>query len=176
MEARNKRLQVDADWVLRQLLTEKTADLAELFDERGRMRDVSAWPEAFRHGVVVGIESFEEYEGRGPERVATGMVRKVKLADRTRHLELIGKHVGVQAWRERELLKFKLPAIACAADCIPAQAAVLAAVAAGELSASQAAALSGLIDGLRKSHEASLLQDIARRLEALEVAQSGKRT
>ena len=58
----------------------------------------------FRRGVVVGIESFEEYAGRGDERIAIGMVRKIKLADRVKHIELIGKHVDVQAWREQKAL------------------------------------------------------------------------
>lgn len=72
-----------------------------------------------------------------------------------------------------EPVRFTLPTITRAEDCIPAQAAVLAAVAIGELTITQAAALSGLIEGLRKSHEVALLQDVAKRLEALEVAQRG---
>lgn len=98
---RSRRTQIDADWVLRQLAAEKAADLADLFDEHGRMKPVAEWPEVFRRGVVVGVESFEEYAGRGQDREKIGMVRKVKLVDRTRHLELIGKHVDVQAWREK---------------------------------------------------------------------------
>lgn len=101
LEARAKRTRIDADWVLRTLAEEKAADLADLFDEHGNMRPVKDWPAVFRRGVVVGVESFEEYAGRGEEREAVGMVRKIKLADRTKHLELIGKHVDVQAWSER---------------------------------------------------------------------------
>lgn len=101
MEARSKRTQIDADWVLRTLADEKTADLADLFDKDGNLRPVKDWPAVFRRGVVVGIEAFEEYAGRGEDRVAVGMVRKVKLADRTKHLELIGRHVNVQAFKDR---------------------------------------------------------------------------
>ncbi len=99
--ARSKRTQIDADWVLQQLADEKRADIADLFDDDGNLKPVREWPEVWRRGPVVGIEAFEEYAGRGEDRVAVGMVRKVKLADRTRHLELIGKHVGVQAFRDR---------------------------------------------------------------------------
>lgn len=98
---RAKRTQIDADWVLRTLAAEKRADIRDLFDERGNLLPVREWPEVWRTGPVVGLECFEEYAGRGDERTAVGMVRKVKLADRTRHLELIGKHVGVGAFRER---------------------------------------------------------------------------
>lgn len=98
---RAERVQVDADWVLRRLHEEATADLAALFNDQGGMRPIGEWPETFRRGLVVGIESFEEYAGRGDERVAVGMVRKIKLSDRIKHVELIGKHVDVGAFRDR---------------------------------------------------------------------------
>ncbi len=101
---RAERTKIDADWVLRTLAEEKGADLAELLDDRGCVRPVSEWPLVFRRGVVVGIESFEEYEGRGDERRAVGMVRKIKLTDRVKHLELIGRHVDVQAFRDQKAL------------------------------------------------------------------------
>lgn len=99
--ARVQRTQVDADWVLRRLHGEAMADLAEIFDDQGRLRQVSDWPDAWRRGLVVGIESFEEYEGRGEERTAVGMVRKIKLSDRVKHVELIGRHVDVRAFVTR---------------------------------------------------------------------------
>jgi phage terminase small subunit len=98
---RSERTKIDADWVLRTLAEEKAADLADLFDDQGNVLPVKNWPAVFRRGVVVGVESFEEYVGRGADRTAVGVVRKIKLADRTRHLELIGKHVDVQAFREQ---------------------------------------------------------------------------
>ena len=102
--ARSQRTKIDAEWVLRTLAEEKAADLADLFDDAGNVLPVREWPAVFRRGVVVGIESFEEYAGRGDERIAIGMVRKIKLADRVKHIELIGKHVDVQAWREQKAL------------------------------------------------------------------------
>ena len=102
--ARSQRTKIDADWVLRTLAEEKAADLADLFDEAGNVLPVREWPVVFRRGVVVGIESFEEYAGRGDDRVAVGMVRKIKLADRVKHLELIGRHVDVQAFRDQKAL------------------------------------------------------------------------
>ena len=107
--ARSERTKVDADWVLTRLVDGVKADLKDLFDDRGQLLPVAAWPEVWRTGLVIGVESFEEYEyeGRGKKRhrVATGMVRKVRLTDRIKHVELIGKHVDVRAFREQmELL------------------------------------------------------------------------
>lgn len=101
---RSERTRIDADWVLRTLAEEKAADLADLFDDAGNVLPVREWPAVFRRGVVVGIESFEEYAGRGEERTVTGMVRKIKLVDRVKHLELIGRHVDVQAFRDQKAL------------------------------------------------------------------------
>lgn len=103
-QERSERTKIDADWVLRTLAAEKTADLAEIFDDDHNLRPISDWPMVFRTGLIVGVESIEEYEGAGKDRRAVGMVRKVKIADRIKHLELIGKHVDVQAFREQRAL------------------------------------------------------------------------
>lgn len=101
MVERVKRVKVDADWVLQTLFEEATADLADLYDEDGALLPIRQWPKIFRTGLVVGIEVEEVFEGYGKDRVQTGFMRKVKLSDRLKHKELIGKHVDVQAFRER---------------------------------------------------------------------------
>ena len=101
---RSERTKVDADWVLRTLAAEKTADLADLYDDAGNLLPVRQWPEVWRRGVVVGVESFEEYAYEDGVKRPIGMVRKVKLTDRVKHLELIGRHVDVQAFRDQKAL------------------------------------------------------------------------
>lgn len=96
-----KRLRIDADRLLLRLTEHIDADVADLFDDQGRLLPANEWPHVWRTGLVVGIESFEEYQGRGEDRVAIGMVRKIRLSDRIKHIELAGKHVAVRAFRER---------------------------------------------------------------------------
>jgi phage terminase small subunit len=98
---RSERTKIDADWVLKMLAAEKTADLSAIYDDDGSLKPIKEWPMVFRTGLVVGVEAYEEYAGTGADRVAIGMVRKVKLSDRLKHLELIGKHVEVQAFRDK---------------------------------------------------------------------------
>lgn len=98
---RAERTKIDAEWVLRTLAEEKQADLADLYDEQGNVKPVKEWPMAFRRGVVVGIETFEEFEGVGENRKLVGYTRKIKAVDRTKHLELIGKHVAVRAFADK---------------------------------------------------------------------------
>lgn len=100
MEARSKRTQIDADWVLRRLAGEAEADMADLYDEDGNLRPIRDWPMVFRRGLVVGFETVQEVDGKG-EDARRLLVRKIKLQDRTKTVELIGRHVNVQAFKDR---------------------------------------------------------------------------
>lgn len=100
--ARAARTEINAEWVLRRLYAEATADLADLYDDGGCLLPMSKWPMVWRTGLVSGIETVQERDGEdadGKPQYAT--VRKVKLSDRVRLLELIGKHIGIGAFKER---------------------------------------------------------------------------
>lgn len=108
-QERSARTSIDADWLLKRLADEATADVAAIYDEFGALRPVHEWPLMFRQGLVQGLEVKEEYEeADDPEypdegrkvRVARGRTVKVKLSDRAKRLELIGRHIGVQAFKE----------------------------------------------------------------------------
>jgi phage terminase small subunit len=101
MESRSDRTKVDADWLLRRLADEAEADLCDLFDDGGRLRQVHEWPVIWRKGLVAGIEVEQIFEGRGEDREQIGRLHKVKLSDRVKRLELIGRHVDVQAFKDR---------------------------------------------------------------------------
>lgn len=98
---RSERTKIDADWILQRLAVEAQADLSDLYNDNGSLKPVKEWPLIWRQGLVAGIETQQEYvqtdEGKQPD----GVVHKVKLSDRIRRLELIGKHVAVGAFAER---------------------------------------------------------------------------
>lgn len=97
---RSEKTKIDAQWVLTRLASDATADLAELYDEAGNLKPIHDWPMVFRTGLVAGIEVEELFEGRGESREHVGRVRKIKLLDRTKVVELVGKHVDVSAFKE----------------------------------------------------------------------------
>lgn len=101
LKARSERTQIDADWVLTRLAEEATADLADLYDDNGNLKPIREWPTIWRTGLVAGIETLQEYETVDGKKELLGTVRKVKLSDRIKRVELIGKHVAVQAFREQ---------------------------------------------------------------------------
>jgi phage terminase small subunit len=98
---RIKRVRWNADMVLDRLGDELDADLADLYDEMGNLLPIHEWPLAWRTGLVAGVETEELFEGAGEDRVHIGRVKKLKLSDRLKRLELVGKHVEVNAFKER---------------------------------------------------------------------------
>lgn len=98
MDQRNARVKIDADWMLQRLGEDVEADMADLYGEDGNLKPVHQWPLIWRKGLVGGVETIEEKDDDGK---VIGIVRKVKLADRTRLKEMLGKHVDVQAFKDR---------------------------------------------------------------------------
>ena len=96
--ARSERLKIDADWLLKRLADEATADVNDLYDDTGAIKPMKEWPKIWRQGLVAGIEHVEIKDGEGNK---TGdVIVKVKLSDRVRRLEMIGKHIDVNAFQE----------------------------------------------------------------------------
>lgn len=96
-DERSERTKIDADWVLTRLAEEAEADVADLYDEDGGLRPVHEWPLIWRKGLVAGLDVEEITE----DGVKIGQVKKLKLSDRIKRVELIGKHVTVQAFRDQ---------------------------------------------------------------------------
>jgi phage terminase small subunit len=91
---------IDADWLLTRLAAEAEADLADLYDGNGDLLPIAEWPAIWRQGLVTDLEISALYEGTGKERKQVGHVKKVKFAERLRRLELIGKHIRINAFKE----------------------------------------------------------------------------
>ena len=95
---RSEVTQIDAAWVLKRLAAEADADLGDIYNEDGSIKPMHDWPKIWRQGLVAGIKHQELRDGEGNR---TGeFIVDVKISDRIRRLELIGKHVGVNAFQE----------------------------------------------------------------------------
>lgn len=98
---RSDRTKIDADWLLKRLAAEVDADIADIYREGGTLKSVHEWPEVWRKGLVAGVDVHQEYTYVDGEKEPDGMVVKVRLSDRLKRLELIGKHIDVGAFVER---------------------------------------------------------------------------
>jgi phage terminase small subunit len=97
---RSEKIGIDAEWVLQRLIEESEADLADIFDDNNNLKPIEAWPKIWRQGLVAGVEVDAFYEGHGKDRIQIGETKKVRLSERLRRVELIGKHVRVNAFQE----------------------------------------------------------------------------
>lgn len=91
---RSEKTGIDAAWLLKRLSDEAMADVNDLYTDDGRIKPVKDWPLIWRQGLVAGLEV--ETIGEG-----AGHLTKVKLSDRIKRLELIGKHIDVQAFKDK---------------------------------------------------------------------------
>lgn len=100
MEERNKRLRVSADYVLLRLVEIDQMDVLDILNDDMSIKPVSEWPKVWRQ-YLTGFELADMFEGRGDEKKLVGILKKIKWPDKVKNLELIGKHVDVNAFKER---------------------------------------------------------------------------
>lgn len=92
---RSKRTQIDADWLLLRLAAAADADVRDIYADGG-LKPVNEWPEVWRKTMLQGLETVT----KGNADMGFGEVTKVKMADRLKVLELIGRHLAVGAFRD----------------------------------------------------------------------------
>jgi len=107
MEARNKRTQVDADYVLHRLTEIDQMDLLDILDDDMSIKPLSKWPKVWRQSLSA-FDIAEMFEGSGKERDLVGLMKKIKWPDKVKNLELLGKHVNVNAFREQVAVDINL--------------------------------------------------------------------
>jgi len=99
---RIKRTNTDADFVLTRLVNEVEADMIDIFDPATNLLlPMDQWPKIWRQGLVVSTTT-KTIPGSGAE------ITEVKLADRARRLEMLGKHIKVNAFAEQVIHRHEL--------------------------------------------------------------------
>ncbi|EOF5143011.1 terminase small subunit [Klebsiella pneumoniae] len=101
MEERNKRLRVSADYVLLRLVEMVQMDVSDILDDDGGIKPVSQWPKVWRTSLSAMDINRIRMAGKDGEDDIESTLQKVKWPDKVKLLELIGKHVDVNAFKER---------------------------------------------------------------------------
>ena len=97
---RSDRTKIDADYVLMRHREIDQLDVLEILkDDMTGFRPLTEWPKAWRISIT-GIDIAEIFEYNDGKKDLTGLLKKIKWPDKTRNLELLGKHVDVQAYKE----------------------------------------------------------------------------
>nr|WP_319552442.1 terminase small subunit [uncultured Vibrio sp.] len=98
--ARIEETKIDANYVLNRLVEIDQMDVLDILDEDGSIKLVSEWPKVWRT-YMSGMDITELFEGAGENRQQIGFLKKVKWPDKVKNLELLGKHIEVQAFKEK---------------------------------------------------------------------------
>lgn len=111
MEERNKRMRVSADYVLMRLVEIDQMDVLDILNDDGGMKPIAEWPKVWRTSLsamdIATIKttqaSLQKENGEADLSVedVEHILKKVKWTDKVKNLELIGKHVDVNAFKER---------------------------------------------------------------------------
>ena len=100
VKARSDRTQVNADYVLNRLVEIDQMDVIDILADDMSVKPLKDWPKVWRQ-YLAGFDVSELFEGRGEDREMVGFLKKLKWPDKVKNLELLGKHVNVNAFRDQ---------------------------------------------------------------------------
>ncbi|WP_094168747.1 terminase small subunit [Citrobacter braakii] len=99
MAERNKRLRVSADYVLLRLVEIDQMDVLDILNDDGTLKPIRQWPKIWRT-TLSGFDLSSTIMNMDETSIET-ILKKIKWPDKVKNLELIGKHVDVNAFKER---------------------------------------------------------------------------
>ncbi len=99
MEERNKRMRVSADYVLIRLVEIDQMDVLDILNDDGSLKPIREWPKIWRT-TLSGFDLSSTIMNMNEDSIET-ILKKIKWPDKVKNLELIGKHVDVNAFKER---------------------------------------------------------------------------
>lgn len=91
---REERTKITQDMVLKELAKIAFFNPKNIFNENNTLKDVIDLDDDIA-SVITSVETFEEFDGYGDDREKIGNTTKVKLADKMKALEMIGRHLGM---------------------------------------------------------------------------------
>ncbi|EOE7446628.1 terminase small subunit [Enterobacter hormaechei] len=96
---RNDLVGINATYVLNRLVEIDQMDVLDILNDDGSLRPITSWPKAWRISLTgldisTTIQNFDE-------ETAETILKKIKWPDKVKNLELLGKHVRVQAFKEQ---------------------------------------------------------------------------
>jgi phage terminase small subunit len=80
--------------VLARMVSMALGDIRGMFDQNGCLKPIHELT-AEQAAMLQGVETFEEFSGRGEDRVMVGYTRKVRFIPRTDAVKLLGQHLGM---------------------------------------------------------------------------------
>ncbi|MGQ6231068.1 terminase small subunit [Serratia sp. IR-2025] len=98
---RNEEVGINAAYVLRRLVEIDQMDAADILDDEGGLLPISAWPKVWRTSLSGLDLNRLRMAGKNDEEDIETTIQKIKWPDKVKNLELLGRHVDVQAFKEQ---------------------------------------------------------------------------
>ena len=102
-EDRTERTLIDADYVLQRHYEIDQLDALDVLDDDLNLRPLCDWPKTWRLALAgVDIMRVREWESdKSDNKKVESVIQKIKWPDKLKNLELLGKHVQVNAYRDK---------------------------------------------------------------------------
>ncbi|EHQ8139874.1 terminase small subunit [Escherichia albertii] len=93
--ARVEQTGIDAAYVLRRLVEIDQMDVLDILLQNGELKPIKDWPKVWRT-TLSGMDVVEMVSAD-----SAALLKKIKWPDKVKNLELLGKHVSVQAFKDQ---------------------------------------------------------------------------
>ena len=97
---RSKNTKIGPEYVLNALVEQHQMDVADILDDNGSVLAVREWPRIWRQNISAIDVAELSQAGNDQEKLQT-IIKKIKWPDKTKVLEILGKHVDVQAFKDK---------------------------------------------------------------------------
>ncbi|EEW8432675.1 terminase small subunit [Escherichia coli] len=92
--ARVEQTGIDAAYVLRRLVEIDQMDVLDIILQNGELKPIKDWPKVWRT-TLSGMDVVEMVSAD-----SSALLKKIKWPDKVKNLELLGRHVSVQAFKD----------------------------------------------------------------------------
>lgn len=96
MQKRIDDIEIDSRHVLRRLVEIDRMDVGDIVNDDGTVKPISKWPLEWRRS----ISGFDVSEFKAGEDMV-GVLKKIRMPDKLKNLELLGKHIDISAFMDR---------------------------------------------------------------------------
>lgn len=93
-ELLKSKMEITQERVLKEMARIAFGDIRKLYNESGELKNIQDLDDDTA-AIITSIESTEEFDGYGQDREQIGWTKKVKTADKTKALDMLGKYFGM---------------------------------------------------------------------------------
>ena len=96
---RSDSVSLDAKYVLNRLIEIDSLDVIDILDDSGNMKAIRDWPKSWRTSIS-GLDIQDMLQAD-----TASVIQKIKWPDKLRNIELLGKHVDIQAFNDKATIE-----------------------------------------------------------------------